>query len=75
MKPPNPDAYVIADYLLTAATRLQIAKGSILAETREVLVRYSDGPEKDAALAFLEALESAAAFDAWKESRTTKENP
>ena len=53
----NPDAYVIADYLLTAGFRLQTQKPAILQATREILEFYPKGPETIAALAFLDAIE------------------
>ena len=55
----NPDAYVIADYLLTAATRLVISDPSLIGAVRAVLAGYGDTPEVDAARAFLDALERA----------------
>ena len=72
MKTVSPNAYVIADYLFTAATRLRIHGAGIYDETREVIARYPDTPEAEAALDFVQAMEAAQAFEAWKEKRESK---
>jgi hypothetical protein len=51
------EAYVIADYLMSAATRLRIHDPSIYAEARIVLSRYPYTPDVSAALDFLDAIE------------------
>ena len=61
MKAHKIEAYIVLDYLLTAATRLRIHDPLIFNETRAILARYPDMPDKSAALAFIDALEREAA--------------
>lgn len=66
----DPDAYVIADYLMTAATRLVIRDPAIFIEVRKVLDAFpDDAPETEAALAFLRIMEASVAFNDWKATR------
>jgi hypothetical protein len=53
----NIEAYVIADYLMTAATRLQITDPATYDATRRALAAYGNSPEARAALAFLDTLQ------------------
>jgi len=62
------EAYVIADYLMTAATRLQITDPATYDQTREVLARYGDSPEARASLAFLTILQRLTQADDDKET-------
>lgn len=66
---PTIEAYVIADYLMTAGVRLRITDRAVLEATRRALQRYPDSLETEAALAFLQVLEAASAFDDWKSTR------
>jgi len=51
------EAYVIADYLMSAAIRLRITDGGIFEATRRALERYGESADVTSALAFLDAIE------------------